>query len=303
MKYIKVNVKELLASESVKKLPPKEKEKLAIKERISKYHDDISYEDLRDTFDGFNGEKENREVLKRFIYNLYFRFNKKFFNNKLKIPIIRVGDVYGHNDGSLGFWNSIERVFYIDSKLFNSNFNNLEETVLHEMCHQAVDDIDKIHPLISPEDNKTVWTEKEAKKFIALGHGKEWKKWMRHCGLKPEIFFDSIVNKINYDKEKMDERKQIYTLTNLFEPITIIKKHQPVMFINKKQLTLGVIFSYNKSKGKATVYINKENNFIPYFLPIEKLFVPTPELLEEFNKNKDKWKKAVYKVPIEIEEQ
>jgi predicted SprT family Zn-dependent metalloprotease len=118
---------------------------------------------------GKSTEKQKNDVLMLFHKHL----NTQLFGGRLKrIPVgvypnsarTRLLGVYtgGYRSQSIG----------INAKLFRepSMLGELLTVIVHEMCHQAVDNLD-----VDPDRSEG-------------GHGANWRSWMRKCGLPPDRY-------------------------------------------------------------------------------------------------------------------
>ncbi len=137
-------------------------------------------------------KKSNKEVKLKYIQNLWKRFNKEKFGGKLKYPKFRwLRNRKGKKTANLGYWEfmydpSTGRVrdgaFAISQNIIDyfKNDKVLNFIMLHEMCHQAVTEIDN-EPKADP-------------------HGFEWKHWAIKVGIKPDpmmdrdLYFDNLIS-------------------------------------------------------------------------------------------------------------
>ena len=98
------------------------------------------------------------------------RANDLLFANKMNKPLFAVLKNMGitHFKG-LGGWNAGLRRLRVSPRLFNATQSHTIATIVHEMCHQAVSDIER-----TSEGNG--------------GHGPIWESYMRKCGLVPSRY-------------------------------------------------------------------------------------------------------------------
>lgn len=123
----------------------------------------------------------------RFMQMLWRYLNRVKFGSAMDIPNIRMmKNVKGTSLRLRGFWRAYNREFAISKRLFNATQNFFVEVFLHEMCHQAVSEINKIVDR----------TEQ--------GHGPEWQHWMRKVGLNPRRFDPNENSTYMTPKEKQD---------------------------------------------------------------------------------------------------
>lgn len=107
----------------------------------------------------------------RFMDLLWEYFNHQHFHNEMKLPIISLlKDVKSSSFRLRGQWTGAKRKLEIAPRLFNAHVGFFAEIFLHEMCHQAVTEIDKSY-------DRT-----------AAGHGPNWQHWMIRVGLNPRRF-------------------------------------------------------------------------------------------------------------------
>jgi predicted SprT family Zn-dependent metalloprotease len=95
--------------------------------------------------------------------------NENKFDKKLQAPNIS----FIKNIARMrtrGYWRAHGRELKIAARLFNAPLPAFVEIFLHEMCHQAVSEIDK-----------TVDRTQQ-------GHGPHWQRWMRTVGLNPSRY-------------------------------------------------------------------------------------------------------------------
>ncbi len=98
-------------------------------------------------------------------------FNKLKFDSKLKTPNYVIEENLGLASTTRGSWTPSLRRLKINEGTFYAPVDIIAETVLHEMCHQAVTEID----LITEDDGEG-------------GHGQPWVNWMKRVGLPPERY-------------------------------------------------------------------------------------------------------------------
>lgn len=109
------------------------------------------------------------------LITIYNRANAAYFGNRLKRPKITM-QIFPPSDGRskyLAYWDQNFRDMNADPRMFKMRRPVLLcQALVHEMCHQAVTDIDHVMFVQTDPVRKT--------------HGREWMKWMMHCGLPPE---------------------------------------------------------------------------------------------------------------------
>lgn len=117
--------------------------------------------------------------------------NKTFFDMKLPTCFIRLSKDTGTGFRRRGAWFPTKRAIAISPRLFNGSEAQILTTLVHEMCHQAVTDLDRI----SERTNQ--------------GHGPTWEKWMRHCGLTPSRY--SKYDNDSFMTQDEKEKKELLT--------------------------------------------------------------------------------------------
>lgn len=109
----------------------------------------------------------------RLMFAAHDLYNKKFFRNRLNDAVMRPEKIPKKDadvNEAAGAWAPRTRSLYISPEVFTFSFAYFRTLMLHEMCHQAQTDIDKLDFKFDPD-----------------GHGEEWIKWMKHCGLAPAV--------------------------------------------------------------------------------------------------------------------
>lgn len=109
-------------------------------------------------FDNYSKSKTGFEIYSR---NLHSYYNEMYFGAKLSPIDIIIGPMLNK---AFGIYNANRNIIYLAIDIFK-NESVAETTILHEMCHQAVHEIDK-----DPNEHS---------------HGKHFKEWMLKSGLNP----------------------------------------------------------------------------------------------------------------------
>jgi predicted SprT family Zn-dependent metalloprotease len=117
-----------------------------------------------------------------YMKHVWNKANKEFFANGLSMPGFRMMKEM-QNFRGLGQWFPQRRVIGLSPRMFNATQAHAITTIVHEMCHQAVTDIEKAR-----EDNG--------------GHGPLWCSYMRKCGLTPSRYNQNDRTDFMTDKEK-----------------------------------------------------------------------------------------------------
>lgn len=137
-----------------------------------KFHFDYAKRAARAS--GFSYEQGAKTAIGKYLRLVWRRANAKFFESRLKQPsrfAVLCNDFNSAYD-NLASWHSDRTL-----SLRTSSFNAPEEgfvlhLIVHEMCHQAVDELSG---------------------GARLSHGKAWSDWMRKCNLTPDPVIDSNV--------------------------------------------------------------------------------------------------------------
>jgi hypothetical protein len=182
---------------------------------------------------GSNGEKL------QFLREEWARLNKSAFKEKLTSCVIRflkkmsTGKMRQH-----GHWEPGRRVLAFNIRVFNSTRGQLEKLILHEMCHQAVTDIDKVIDRTKG------------------GHGPNWVAWMRKVGLDPDRYVskEDHLNLLTEEerKEKISEEQKDKNLKEEAKPARSVYKGTCVKFAYQGNWKLGR-FVLRKAGGKALI--------------------------------------------------
>jgi predicted SprT family Zn-dependent metalloprotease len=138
--------------------------------------------------------KDDRIYRKRFMALLWHYLNTNKFGGQLKEPrfnLLKDQDAYRMR--LRGRWWPGKRVLDIAPRLYNAQQNFFVEIFLHEMCHQAVSEID--HADFDPSER------------YHKGHGPYWQDWMRKVGLNP-LRFDPNDNSTYMTEDEKEEHKE-----------------------------------------------------------------------------------------------
>lgn len=172
----------------VKKKPPSEIE-LKKQERDNSHAVRVAESLPEHLVKPFDLARANRNYAQQWMFKLHDYFSQKYFAGKLERP--HIGFLRGvdiNNMRKRAHWSSRKRALEFHPALIHGTFASFIETFVHEMCHQAVTDI-----------NRTVEHEQK-------GHGPLWSGWMRRCGLLP-LRFDDKPNSF-YKSEKIIQTEQ-----------------------------------------------------------------------------------------------
>lgn len=134
-------------------------------DNVKTTHIDLSMEDK------FKGAQASR-MFKTFLREAWHHYNKKYFDGKMELPNFKIDHHMDVATGTRGHWSPYKRQLMLAERVLLAPFPVFNEIFLHEMCHQAVTDVDKSRDLENG------------------GHGPLWTKWMRHVGLEPTRYDD-----------------------------------------------------------------------------------------------------------------
>lgn len=129
-----------------------------------------------------------------FMKRAWSYYNRKHFANELKPCKFVVGKNMGVGFRNRGLWRPSQRDLQISQRVFNAPFDVFTEVFVHEMCHQAVTDIDRAD--FAPDN------------ISEKGHGTNWKVWMRRCGLNPERYDKTDAVKYMTTQEQQKKMQQ-----------------------------------------------------------------------------------------------
>lgn len=125
----------------------------------------------------------------RFMHTLWKYLNQHKFGSDLVEPHMGLmKNVAGKSLRVRGRWWAGKRLLEVSPRLFNASQNFFLEVFMHEMCHQAVSEVDKVR-----DTNK--------------GHGPVWAKWMKHVGLNP-LRFDPNDNTTYITEDEKAEHQE-----------------------------------------------------------------------------------------------
>jgi predicted SprT family Zn-dependent metalloprotease len=149
---------------------------------------DDPVEQLRIVYEGQIRASTNVSAIRRFMLDLWNVFNKTKFDNKLR-PVKKFLIIPAQGRmGLRAFWHSKYRILVFTNLVMKANWDKFREIFLHELCHQAVTDVEyggKPHGL-GPEG----------------GHGPDWQAWMRKVGLEPNRYDNSTFSEYMTEEEK-----------------------------------------------------------------------------------------------------
>lgn len=149
--------------------------------------------------------KTNQRMFMQFVWT---RANDKLFDNKLTMPNLGLMREMKNFRG-LGYWREGKRELKITPRLFNATHAHIITTLVHEMCHQAVSEIDNVV-------DRT-----------AGGHGPNWTAWMHKCGLDPHRYNKDDRTTFMSDSERLEAQRILTNRKNALENVEHRKLSYP----------------------------------------------------------------------------
>lgn len=134
----------------------------------------------------FNVAADSTDAAKmRYMEMVWNKANEMLFDSKMRQPTIRfLKEQKTTSFRRRGQWAAHVRELAMSRRVFNAGEEKFLEIFVHEMCHQAVSEIDRVR-----ED-------------IAQGHGPRWINWMVRCGIPPSRYDYTKVDAYMSDEEK-----------------------------------------------------------------------------------------------------
>jgi predicted SprT family Zn-dependent metalloprotease len=206
----------------------------------------------------------------------YNKANKAFFDGRLKKPNLELTRaVDAAKFKGRGKYVYGPRQLFISPTLFNPGVEALVlTTIVHEMCHQAVYELDGVRP---PQLN------------VDGGHGAEWSAWMHRCGLQPQRY-DTYDNKMYLDPKKQallaDRSAALAKATDTEDRIASsdITVGMQVVLKASGQVFIGLVYKL-PINGKVQVLCPRERSGIAdlYSVPDDICFRPKQSLTPFFS--------------------
>lgn len=139
-------------------------------------------------FKAAQGEDKDQAKMK-YMKTVWEKANRTLFSGMLQTPrILRfLKEQATDSFRRRGHWVAQKRELAISRRVFNAGENQCLLIFIHEMCHQAVSEIDK-------------------KVDINKGHGPYWKAWMAHVEIPPDRY--DYTPKTEYMNEEEKEKHQ-----------------------------------------------------------------------------------------------
>lgn len=169
--------------------------------------------DLADMYANCGSDTASR---RRLLTKVWLYYNKHLFQSKMTKPDFNImaKTEKAANFAVRGRWWASKRLLEMSVRTFNATETIFCEVLIHEMCHQAVSEIDR-----------TVDTENQ-------GHGPKWKAWMHRVGQVPSQY-DKYDNMEYMDTEEKNEHSTRSGLTRISElryemPFTILQNGEQI---------------------------------------------------------------------------
>jgi hypothetical protein len=234
---------------------------------------------------------KNRPSMLHYLKQLYDKANRLIFDSKLLPCTVYLMKMQGTKSfKGRGVWYPRERKLGISPRLFIAGEVNVLRTLLHEMSHQAVNDIDKTY------------------ETVERGHGPLWKAWMDKCGIPPtryDIHSDAEDFMTEEEREQrktmLDKREQAVKGKTL---ITTVRAGVPVRYYSNKSNTWakGLIAGFDNNKCVVLLSVGDKIEFSWVTNRGKNYFYELPED-ERNNYTTDIWKKTAEKLMLVIAEQ
>ena len=205
----------------------------------------------------------------RYLGEIWKEANTKFFDNQLRPCNIRIMKDMGTRFMRRGQWAPGKREIGMSPRLFKGKEYHVLTTMVHEMCHQAVSEIDYVR-----DDGNA-------------GHGPHWTKWMTHCGLTPSRYS-------KYDNENFmtDEERDAHnrvkgnmqaardTHKRIYNP----RPMQPAQWLDPKtnKWHKGLIVGLHDLQAKRWVFISQPRTDSWKIIPTDYLYELPHEEHEQF---------------------
>ena len=203
-------------------------------------------------------------------------YNKKYFTGKLKW-----GGVYAQKNTSatklrrLGAYFPYQNYITLHPRLVNAGEKEFIATLLHEMCHQAVHQIDK------PSGKYDI-------------HGPLWIKWMKRCKLptnaidtNPSISYMDTKEKKLYIANKEKKEKELKNAVSNDIKIKFPHENQPAKYYspNDNVWYKGLIVCPHDKAGKRWVFITNTVGTSFRMVPNDWFFELSSIEIKEYTKS------------------
>lgn len=195
----------------------------------------------------FNFSKtKNKEGQIAYLVSAWHKANAAFFGKRLLPCNIYLMKDMGTTFRRRGVWFPRARKLGISPRLFLGSEAHVLTTLVHEMCHQRVSDVDGVM--------------KEPKG----GHGPLWTKYMRECGLTPSRYsqydsenFMTPEEKAQHEKIKENRKSAAQSAKTEGKRNLYPRKHLPAQFHDPKKdkWLKGLIVDKHDLAGKRWAFI------------------------------------------------
>jgi len=188
--------------------PPTSNTKHEEKEQPAVEHPTDPVEQMRIVYESKIRNSHDHAAIRRFMLDLWTALNRHKFDNRLR-PIKKFLVIPANGrTGLRAFWHPHYRLIVFTDLVFKSRWDKFHEIYLHEMCHQAVTDLDyNGKPMVLAEG----------------GHGPEWQAWMRKVGLEPKRYDDSTFKEyMTEDERELFEKNASHEMSE--QALAIVRK-------------------------------------------------------------------------------
>ena len=166
---------------------------------------------------------------------------------------------------SHGKWNKETRTISITPRIFNGNYEQAKKLMLHEMCHQAVTDIEN-----------TVENVKQ-------GHGPLWSKWMKHVGLNPERYVPKEEHENLMTKEEKERIEKIKDKERDLKKKVDVSKGNSIKIVNPETKEIALARIIVQMAGGQFLVMSEDGS--TWQAPPSKMFEVTEKERERAEEN------------------
>jgi predicted SprT family Zn-dependent metalloprotease len=214
----------------------------------------------------FDQVGQNRSRMISYLKNAYEKANIKLFSGKLKTCGLALSKDMGTTFRRRGVWFSARRLIKISPRLFLGDEGHVLYTLVHEMCHQWVSEVDRVV-------DRT-----------AGGHGHNWQTIMRKVGLTPSRYskYDNEEFMTDAETAKLDKIKNakaaamkeaadsgMKKLGWAIQDMTVAQWHDPRSNVWHK----GLIVGRNDQAGKRWIFIDNTYSSTWNIVPTDYFYV------------------------------
>jgi predicted SprT family Zn-dependent metalloprotease len=215
-----------------------------------------------------------------FYLKMWHFFNTKHWSgHSLKVPTFRYLKDMGTGFGVRAHYRPSANQLSFSRRLFNADYNDFINVFQHEMCHQAVHQIDVPKGFQYRVNGK--------KRDV---HGENWQAWMRHCKLSPRrcdmndntVYMDEKEKKAHIEKKEAVKKAQAER-----QPLGWgFLEDKVACFFNEKTKTWinGIVVCKHDNAGKRWVFADVYYGTHYWMIPPNNLFSIDPKDQEEMSK-------------------